>query len=195
MVINTSDTWTDARVLLLKELWAAGKSCAAIAAELGGFGHCQDRGRSAVIGKIHRLKLPHPTSKVMRAGAHTDAVKRIPRAGPVARILAKVNGQDPHLAPQRRNQSNSIAEKLAIAASEPGLPESLNGDKPDGTGVKFIDLVAGLCKWPKGDPLQPDLEFCGCKALPDLPYCAPHTRRAIAPTQSRNRMERAIANV
>jgi len=75
------------------------------------------------------------------------------------------------------------------------LPENLKGEAPDGTGVKFIDLGEGRCKWPKGDPASPDFEFCGCKALTDLPYCAHHTMRATAVPQSRNRMDRAIASI
>jgi hypothetical protein len=39
------------------------RSCAQIAAEMGCFAHCFDAGRSAVIGKIHRLKLPVPSTK------------------------------------------------------------------------------------------------------------------------------------
>ena len=38
-------------------------SSAQIAAELRCFGHCADGGRSAVIGKISRLKLPQPADK------------------------------------------------------------------------------------------------------------------------------------
>jgi GcrA cell cycle regulator len=43
-------TWTDARVAQLTRLWAAGVSASGIAAALG------DVSRSAVLGKLHRLK-------------------------------------------------------------------------------------------------------------------------------------------
>src|SRR5438105_2211154 len=45
-------TWTGARIAQLTDLWAAGASASDIAALLGG-----DVSRSAVLGKLHRLKL------------------------------------------------------------------------------------------------------------------------------------------
>ena len=45
--------WTDERIELLRALWADGMSCSRIAGELGG-----GISRNAVIGKVHRLKLP-----------------------------------------------------------------------------------------------------------------------------------------
>ena len=44
-------SWTDERVVLLRELWAQGLSASQIAARLGGVS------RNAVIGKAHRLGL------------------------------------------------------------------------------------------------------------------------------------------
>lgn len=44
-------TWTEARIAQLTYLWATGISASGIAAELG------DVSRSAVLGKLHRLKL------------------------------------------------------------------------------------------------------------------------------------------
>lgn len=48
---DTSATWNDERVELLKKLWAEGKSASQIASEIGGIS------RNAVIGKVHRLGL------------------------------------------------------------------------------------------------------------------------------------------
>lgn len=49
--------WTDARIDLLKTSWADGLSASQCAAELGGVT------RNAVLGKVHRLKLPVRTSR------------------------------------------------------------------------------------------------------------------------------------
>ena len=46
--------WTDDDVALLRKLWAEGKTATAIAARLGGIS------RSAVLGKVFRLRLPPP---------------------------------------------------------------------------------------------------------------------------------------
>ncbi len=58
MLKNDGIPWNDERVEKLKKLWGEGKSATEIAAALGGFEHCKDSGRNAVIGKIHRLELP-----------------------------------------------------------------------------------------------------------------------------------------
>jgi len=50
-------TWSDDEVNLLKTLWANGETAHAIAAKLGGMS------RSAVLGKIFRLRLPAAASK------------------------------------------------------------------------------------------------------------------------------------
>lgn len=54
--------WTDLNISRLKILWAEGYTATMIAGELG----CS---RNAVIGKIHRLKLPEP---LMKRGAVKD---------------------------------------------------------------------------------------------------------------------------
>src|SRR5579862_6707328 len=53
--------WNEARVALLTRRWAQGASASMIACELGGVS------RSAVLGKVHRLKLKQPDTKLRRA--------------------------------------------------------------------------------------------------------------------------------
>lgn len=163
-----NDTWTEERVAKLKELWETGQSCSQIAASLGCFDHCFDRGRSAVIGKIHRLKLPRPDGKQPRYKVATRP--KVPRPAPTL----------------RRNQTNSLAAKLAIAEAEPGLTEHLKGERPDGTGVKLIELTDLNCHFPLGDPLEADFEFCGKRSIEGYPYCARHCRISfVAPSERR----------
>lgn len=45
-------------------------------------------------------------------------------------------------------------------------------------GIKLVDLKERMCRWPLGDPKDPDFKFCGCTAVPGLPYCADHARMA-----------------
>jgi len=51
------DTWTDERISTLTQMWAEGYSSTRIALALG-------LTRNSVIGKVTRLKLPEPTSKL-----------------------------------------------------------------------------------------------------------------------------------
>lgn len=66
-----SDTWTEGRVADLTKLYAEGFSCRVIGEQLG-------LGRNAVIGKVHRLKLPSPVERkpVVRMGREVQQTWR-----------------------------------------------------------------------------------------------------------------------
>ena len=68
-------SWTDERIVLLKQLWGEGKSAAEIAKALGG-----GLTRNAVIGKAHRLKLSNRVSPIQQNN------KKAP-AAPAAKIV------------------------------------------------------------------------------------------------------------
>lgn len=168
---NQTIDWDDKAVATLKTMWAAGRSHSQIAAVI------PNASRSAIAGKIMRLKLPvrdkgHASPSPLRRERHATAMTVTQRHGRIEQ-------------PQRRNPTNSLAEKIAIADAEPGLPPRLKGEAPNGTGVKLIDLEIGRCKWPRGDPSEESFEFCGGKALPGMPYCAGHSRLAYAPAALR----------
>jgi len=53
---------------------------------------------------------------------------------------------------------------------------------------KYIQtLTESCCRWPIGDPQQPEFHFCGKTKIPGLPYCEVHARRAFQPPQARRR--------
>ena len=45
-------------------------------------------------------------------------------------------------------------------------------------GVTLMELQPRDCRWPLGDPRDPDLKFCGYGTLGDGPYCPRHHRKA-----------------
>lgn len=160
--------WTDERVDILKKLWAEGHSASQIAKELGGVT------RNAVIGKVHRLGL---------SGRATPSrpVKRPPRlARPKPRVLpdgtvkqAKTVAVTPTAAKVAREERDLI-EKLPPMELD-------NGEK-----ATVLNLSASMCKWPIGDPADPNFAFCGRKA--DCgPYCAEHAKIAFQPARKRER--------
>ncbi len=52
--------------------------------------------------------------------------------------------------------------------------------------VKFMDLRAGMCRWPIGDPHQFDaFRFCGCACSLEINYCRTHKKLASAPNRAR----------
>jgi len=112
--------WNEARVAFLARRWADGASASVIALELG----CVSR--SAVLGKIFRLKLNQPDTKL------------------------------------RRIRENATPIDHASAG------------KAFGTPCGLLELSARTCRWPVGDPGDPDFAFCGAATLAPYPYCIGH---------------------
>ena len=57
----------------------------------------------------------------------------------------------------------------------------------------ILTLKEPMCRWPIGDPGDPEFHFCGRKKCGSLPYCEHHARMAYQPVQLRRR-ERRLAN-
>jgi len=54
-------------------------------------------------------------------------------------------------------------------------------------GIPMADLQARMCRWPIGDPKEPDFKFCGYTAEAGVPYCGDHAKLAYQ-TSSRTRV-------
>jgi GcrA cell cycle regulator len=159
-------SWNDERVELLSKLWLEGRSASQIAAELG-----QGITRNAVIGKVHRLGLSG------RVKLSTPAVAARIRPRPVTR--GEIQATPPETQP-----------KSVEAATAP-LPEpAADVVIPFTSRVTIMDLRDTMCRWPLGDPTNPDFRFCGHRSSPLSPYCSEHAQLAFQPTQERRRTDR-----
>ena len=165
--------WTDERVELLKKLWAEGLSASQIAARLGGVT------RNAVIGKVHRLGLSGRATS-SRSSSPRPRRTHVPRAGRASSLLFGTRGAtalkpyyeaEPDLAP-------APLEELVIPLNE---------------RASIMTLKEAMCRWPIGDPGEPEFHFCGRKTCASLPYCEHHARMAYQPVQARRR-ERRVAS-
>ena len=161
-------TWNDERVDALKKLWADGLSASQIAGRLGGVT------RNAVIGKVHRLGLAGRAT-TSRMKSHTRRVRtaqaakgRLMRTRPIG-------------------VANSPLKSLYLADTEPYVPPAEELVIPLNERKYIQTLTESCCRWPIGDPQQPDFHFCGKKKIPGLPYCEVHARRAFQPPQARRR--------
>ena len=162
-------TWNDERVDALKKLWADGLSASQIAGRLGGVT------RNAVIGKVHRLGLAGRAT-TSRMKSHTRRVRtaQIAKRGPMrARPVGGI--------------ANSPLKSLYLADIEPYVPPAEELVIPLNERRYIQTLTESCCRWPIGDPQQPDFHFCGKKKIPGLPYCEVHARRAFQPPQARRR--------
>ncbi len=159
-------SWTEERVEVLKKLWAEGHSASQIAKQLGSVT------RNAVIGKVHRLGL---------SGRATPSrpVKRPPRlARPKPRLRTDGTVSAPVAAPEETGIRR--ADQQAIASALQPAPVA------DGAAATILTLRDSMCKWPIGDPADPQFAFCGRKS--DCgPYCSEHAKVAFQPQRKRER--------
>ena len=163
--------WTEDRVAVLSKLWAEGLSASQIAKQLGGVT------RNAVIGKVHRLGLSgratpsrpsrkKPSAPRATASAPRTTTPRTPRPAPTP--------------PAQRH----------IITAQPLKAKKLD----TGEYATILTIDESTCKWPIGDPGDPEFRFCGRNTLDSNPYCQTHCNSAYQPSRRRGSTVKAIAN-
>jgi len=83
-----------------------------------------------------------------------------------------------------RNAVIGKAHRLGLS----GRPSPIK--KKPSKGATILALTERMCKWPVGDPKNPDFHFCGKPALPGLPYCAEHAAMAYQPNTKKRDEDR-----
>lgn len=168
--------WTEQQDARLRELWAdPTMSSSRIAREMG------FASRNAIIGRVHRLKLPMRT----RAGGNTFRHKGGEQTGLLHRIR---NGTPLRVSPENARvlagRRGTFSVKINHAKSAPPSPTpALNvadSDIPAAQRCTISSLTNETCRWPIGDPGTPSFFFCGGKAIDGYPYCPHHAKRAFS---------------
>jgi GcrA cell cycle regulator len=116
--------------------------------------------RNAVIGKVHRLGL---VGRPRDPNAPAKPRKKQVRHN-FTRTLAIINGSDP----------GYIEAKPCVDI-----------EIPISQRRTLMELTHETCRWPVGDPANPDFYFCGAKPHGDRSYCAEHCRIAYVPKPKR----------
>lgn len=177
--LSTGDIWTPERIEELKRLYADRRclSASEIALEMGCFRLYGDGGRSAVLGKIHRLNMPSRET-------NPQGVRRAPRP--------RRSGNTPTV-----RRIVNMGNRMAAVTVEP-LPLPANEDEviPPGQRKTFMQLENIHCRWPIGaveDPVEfycgaPEADVSGGEA-----WCCAHRRRAF--TRPMPALDRARALV
>lgn len=138
--------WWPERTALLRELWDRGWSANRIAQELG-----SGLSRSAVIGKVHRLKLTR-----RKASPSVKVIRPHPKHRPVRR------------------------EKFQMQIPGPPRPlPKTSPPAPQSSPVSFMDAGPEHCRWINGEPAGPDTIFCGAPKQDGSSYCPYHFDRSI----------------
>jgi GcrA cell cycle regulator len=81
-----------------------------------------------------------------------------------------------------RNAVIGKAHRLGLSGRESPIRQA----KP--RKLTLVALKEQMCKWPIGDPGDPDFHFCGSEARPNSPYCAEHHVRAYVPAKKKGAM-------
>lgn len=152
--------WTQEREDLLRKLWLQGLSASQIAYVMAGIT------RNAVIGKAHRMGLP----KRSPATSHRPK-PRIQRGKPsLALVGSKPAARDNASDVQYRKRYDLELERSAF--------EIEHSDVSAEDRMTLMTLTSRSCKWPIGDPADPDFHFCSRDADNGRSYCDFHHRLA-----------------
>ncbi|MGF7008048.1 GcrA family cell cycle regulator [Aminobacter sp. BE322] len=169
--------WTDERVELLRKLWSEGLSASQIAAQLGGVS------RNAVIGKVHRLKLSSrgrataaPARQKKATATAPSATKSVQRTVTTTRTVTATIGAT---ALQAQFDVEPVARHYIRPVENVVVPISRR--------LQLIQLSERTCKWPNGDPLSEDFNFCGNDVGDSGPYCGYHSKVAFQPASERRK--------
>lgn len=164
--------WSAQKVEKLTALWADGLTASMIAERLG-------FSRNAIIGKIHRLRLPTPSQKVSQSrpwnfyGPRQPQCKHKQVAAAVLPIQTK------------KDKPKIVTVPLPCiipeAPSKPGAPVIC--DAPGARLVTLEKRKEGQCRWPVNDG-SPFL-YCGAPRAAGKPYCDHHWAISRQPPKKR----------
>ena len=165
--------------------------------------------RNAVIGKVHRLKL----SGRAKPASSAPRVRTAPR--PAARRVASPSAGRSLGGSGLGGGSSSSGSSLGGIMKSRSMPSGGGGGAihgatalkiseefeteayvapavqelyiPEDKRLSLLQLNEHTCKWPIGDPLQPDFYFCGQHSDEGRPYCEFHSRRAYHQIEKKKR--------
>jgi GcrA cell cycle regulator len=120
-----------------------------------------------------------------------DLLKQLWGEGKTAAEIAKALGEgvtrNAVIGKAHRLKLSSRVSPIQQAAKKPVKSEAPKVKKMQpvikrsvfkGKGVSMAELGNGMCRWPNGDPRDAEFNFCGCQAVPGLPYCEEHAQLA-----------------
>jgi GcrA cell cycle regulator len=163
-----SSSWTPPRVERLTALWRDGLSANQIARDLGGVT------RNGVIGKVHRLGLSGRDTPTTPGKAKAVPLPKLKRPAPALRVIA--NAQ-------------------TFVEPEPRPARAVVPERHEGPGRRTVMTIAAFeCRWPIGEPQDPDFTLCGrAQSADGGSYCVHHAAIATVPlTPAQKNLNRSL---
>lgn len=169
----TGHRWTTELDEKAAALWRDGHSAADVARRMGlGFT------RSAIIGRMHRLKVKGGSGKDRPAEAKPKRRVRTLKKVPALRLVHPARAPDgPVPAPPGEPSSVDPIEQPPFKA--------LGGEPPSDTAAAVMGLTWGACRFPLGHPGRPGFRFCGAARHGKWPYCQEHGAVTYQPSKKR----------
>lgn len=190
--------WTDEMVEQLKELWAQGVTTGEIGKRLG-------ISKNSIVGKVHRLGLegrpspikkngvedaPKPAKKSPKKSEKKTASSPVKTEAPKEAKIAKAPKPEKTKPVEKTEPESKKTAPVASAKPEP-VKTSSQIEEDDIKLIKSLDVKADkdyqkenislteldnhTCRWPLGDPKDPDFHFCGRKVKTGQTYCDEHS--------------------
>lgn len=155
--------WTPEKVQELKKMWDSGLSTGEIGRILG-------VSKNAIVGKVHRLALESRPSPI--AGTKTGPEKK--KAVKKAALKKKTTAKKTVAKATAKTTASKAGKKSPDIKPETATDKEEQKTVVKGLGVALTDLTPTSCRWPEGDPKDPDFSFCGREVVPGKIYCAEH---------------------
>ena len=182
--MSAQDTtpWSDERTARAIQLQTDGLSASQIARELGG-----GLSRNAVIGKLKRSGNGGKYSRSQ--GGERAPIFRMPRIrtperrGEELNFARRMAGKRESTSPKNRAQRQAAAAQLR---EEFACTEIIDlTPEQSATKCTLMELNRHTCRFPLGNPQQPDFGYCGAEPMEDRPYCGRHWHITHQPRVSR----------
>jgi GcrA cell cycle regulator len=160
------NNWTDAELAVFQRLTNGGLSAKAIAVEASAEFRLPIT-KNVIIGLWNRGKVTQTDAQKDRYRNHGNGAK----AARESRICEK----------RERREARKVAriERMPRLRTDPVPPPSVDDLMIPAEQRRSIwELTASTCRWPVGDPGQPDFFYCGGEVQAGSSYCAGHHHRS-----------------
>ncbi len=188
--------WTDEEIATVREMWAAGKSAGRIAAALG-----NGRSRNAVLGYIHRNKIPGRVTKARTKSAPKRRSPQVSRWRSNQRPASLADGNAGAIQFREANSyrhngkpaietppsvAGAYSSSLHYPAADAGAGEisPFAPLAPVALPVPLLELTARSCRYIVEGEGEYAL-FCNAPRLEHGPYCPSHAARCYTAPERR----------
>jgi GcrA cell cycle regulator len=178
--------WTPDKAERLRALWDQGLSASKIAGALG-----PEFSRNAVIGKVHRMGLPHRGSGRPASSPPADPPPAPPSApDPPAEAPPAEAPPDAPVAPARARSARPWVPHQKRSPLGPPPPLALPIEPRPEECLELLELELGHCRYPVVQTSRAVFCYCARPARPGSSWCELHYSRCFVPVPGRLRPPR-----